>query len=99
MTPEVQTPRMDEIVAKEGIQHHRFYAYHMCSPTRSSIQSGRLPINVNTENAGPTIYNPKVGGGIGAGIPRNMTCMAQKLKKAGYHTAIVGKVRYLVEKK
>ena len=37
---EVRTPRMDALV-KEGIELDRAYSYQFCSPTRSSLQSGR----------------------------------------------------------
>ena len=40
-TPEVQTPVLDALVA-DGIELTRFYAYHMCSPSRSSLMSGRV---------------------------------------------------------
>ena len=82
---EVQTPNLDKMVS-EGVELNRFYAYHMCSPTRSALQSGRLPMHVNIVNADPTIYNASESTGTGAGIPRNMTCMASKLKQAGYAT-------------
>jgi arylsulfatase A-like enzyme len=90
-TPEVQTPRLDELV-REGIELTRFYAYHMCSPSRSSLLSGRLPIHVNVVNADPTIYNASESSGTGAGIPRNMTGLASKMKEGGYRTHMVGKV-------
>ena len=91
-TPEVQTPNMDALVA-DGIELMRFYAYHMCSPSRSSLMSGRLPMHVNIVNADPTIYNASESSGTGAGIPRNMTGLASKMKEAGYRTHMVGKVR------
>ena len=88
-TPEVQTPQLDELVS-EGIELNRFYAYHMCSPTRSSLQTGRLPLHVNIVNSNPTIYNASSFTGTGAGIPRNMSTIAGKMKKAGYHTVMAG---------
>ena len=36
---ETQTPVMDSLV-EDGVQLTRFYAYHMCSPTRSALQTG-----------------------------------------------------------
>ena len=84
----MQTPRLDELV-REGIELTRFYAYHMCSPSRSSLMSGRLPIHVNIVNADPTIYNASESSGTGAGIPRNMTGLGQKMKEGGYQTHMV----------
>ena len=87
---ETQTPILDGLV-KDGIELNRFYVFHACSPTRSALQTGRLPIHVNVINADPTIYNASSASGTGAGIPRNMTGMAEKLKSAGYHTVMAGK--------
>ena len=88
---EVQTPNMNALVREEGIELNRAYAYHMCSPTRSSLQSGRLPMHVNVVNSNPTIYNASESSGTGAGIPRNMTTVATKLRDAGYKTVMAGK--------
>ena len=55
---------------------NRYYAYHICSPSRSALQSGRLPVHVNTQNAAMSSVNPKDPVSGYAGIPRNMTCVA-----------------------
>ena len=89
-TDEVQTPRLDALV-EEGVELSRFYAYHMCSPTRSALQTGRHPMHVNMVNADPTIYNATESTGTGAGIPRNMTGVATKLRSVGYQAHMVGK--------
>lgn len=67
------------------------HSYKFCSPTRSSLQSGRLPVHVNTENAPPDVWNPDDPVSGFAAIPRNMTGIAAKLKSAGYQTHQVGK--------
>lgn len=87
---EVVTPNIDALV-KEGLELDQHYVYKFCSPSRSCLMSGRLPIHVNDKNAAPNIYNPddKVSGF--AGIPREMTGLAEKLKGAGYATHQVGK--------
>ena len=90
-TPEVKTPRIDEL-ARTGLELDRMYTYKFCSPSRSSLLSGRLPIHVNVVNADPTIYNASESSGTGAGIPRNMTGLASKMKEGGYRTHMVGKV-------
>ena len=66
--------------------------YQVCSPTRSSFQSGRLPVHVNVVNADPATYNPADPISGFAGIPRPMTGLAAVLKRAGYATHQVGKV-------
>lgn len=87
---EVKTPTMNSLV-KAGIELDRAYQYKFCSPSRSSLQSGRLPVHVNTKNLDMTAYNPKDPVSGFAAIPRNMTGMAEHLKAAGYATHQVGK--------
>ena len=87
---EVATPNIDALKA-EGVELTRHYAYRFCSPSRSAFQSGRLPVHVNTRNAEPTVRNPSDPVGGYAGIPVNMTSIAQVLKRAGYAAHFVGK--------
>ena len=87
---EVQTPHMDALVA-EGLELDRAYAYKFCSPSRSSLQSGRLPVHVNMVNLSPDISNAADPVSGFAAIPRNMTGIATKMREAGYKTHQVGK--------
>ena len=89
-TKEVQTPNFDSL-CKQGIELDQHYAYRFCSPSRSSLMSGRLPIHVNILNDAPDVHNPKDPVSGFQGIPRNMTGIATKLKAAGYATHQVGK--------
>eukprot|EP00729_Bicosta_minor_P001083 gene1083-4901_t len=82
---EVQTPVMDALV-KGGIELDQAYSYQFCSPTRSSLQSGRLPTHVNVENMGTNIWNPKNNVSGFSAIPRNMTGIATHMKDAGMAT-------------
>jgi len=66
---------MDALV-KEGIELNRHYVHMMCTPTRASFQSGRLPVHVLTRLSSPCDEN--------GAIPRNMTGIAAQLKTAGY---------------
>eukprot|EP00756_Hemistasia_phaeocysticola_P004781 Hpha_TRINITY_DN13003_c0_g1::TRINITY_DN13003_c0_g1_i1::g.69194::m.69194 len=79
---QVHTPTMDALV-KDGVELNRHYVHMMCTPTRSSYQSGRLPVHVLDRLLGPCDKN--------GAIPRNMTGVAAKLKTAGYATHHVGK--------
>jgi len=81
-TPENTTPYMASLVA-EGVQLDRHYVYHMCTPSRSSFLSGRLPVHVEVDLPNPE--NPNQG------VPRNMTCIASKMKELGWQTHVVGK--------
>jgi arylsulfatase B len=87
----VVTPNIDDLVA-QGLELQRHYVHKFCSPTRSSIQSGRLPVHVNLVNGDPTISNPRDPVSGWAGIPREMTGLGSVLAKAHYHTHMIGKV-------
>lgn len=81
-TEEVHTPTIDALV-KEGVELDRHYVHMTCTPSRSSLQTGRLPVHVITQLAGPCDEH--------GAIPRNMTGVAAQLKRAGYATHQVGK--------
>lgn len=87
---EVVTPNIDALAAS-GVILDRFYAYRFCSPSRSSFLTGRNPIHVNTGNDALTLYNAKDQVSGFAGIPRNMSAIAEKLASAGYNTVQAGK--------
>mmetsp|Transcript_16486 Transcript_16486/g.32008 ORF Transcript_16486/g.32008 Transcript_16486/m.32008 type:complete len:589 (+) Transcript_16486:306-2072(+) len=90
VSEEVHTPNMNQMV-KDGLELDRFYSYKICSPSRSSLQTGRIAQHVNVENVGPESFNPEDTMSGFAGIPRNMTGMATRLLEAGYRTHMVGK--------
>lgn len=87
---EVVTPNLDAL-ARSGVELRRHYTYSLCSPSRSSFQSGRLPVHVNVANAEPTVRNPADPVGGYAGIPVNMTGLGEKMRAGGYATAMTGK--------
>ena len=90
-TKEVVTPNIDGLV-EQGLELDQHYAYFFCSPSRASLLSGRLPIHVDDyPETRPDIYNPKDPVSGFAGIPRNMTGLATKMKLAGYAAHQVGK--------
>ena len=86
---EVQTPHLDALAAS-GAVLTRSYAFKYCSPTRSSLQTGRSPIHVNVLNSDIMQHNPSDPVGGFQGAPRNMTGIAAKLSGAGYATHMVG---------
>lgn len=81
---------MNQLVLN-GINLNQHYTFKFCSPTRSSIQSGRNPIHVNVQNVDPTRSNPADPVSGFSAIARNMTGLAMHLQGAGYATAAVGK--------
>eukprot|EP01084_Bolivina_argentea_P036017 66669_1 len=81
---EISTPNMDYL-ANNGLKLNRHYVHYVCSPTRSSVQSGRLPVHCNTNNT------PAIGNALN-GIPVNYTCIAERIKSdGGYSTHFIGK--------
>ena len=87
---EIKTPVMDALAA-EGVTLDRHYVFRFCSPTRSALLTGRNPIHVNVLNsdlAAANVSDPISGF---AGIPRNMSTMASRLREAGYRTVAAGK--------
>ena len=91
-SPEVQTPHLDALAAG-GIDFSHHYGFKSCSPSRCSFQTGRLPVHVLDANTVPESFNPNNTVSGYAGIPVNMTTIAWQLKKAGYTSHFVGKVR------
>ncbi len=78
------TPNMDRIV-NSGIKFTQFYAAPICSPSRASLLSGKVPQRVNLPgNAGASIDSKR-------GLPGAEFTMAEMFKQAGYQTAHIGK--------
>ncbi|QZP07643.1 arylsulfatase [Caenibius sp. WL] len=83
----VPTPTFDAL-AQQGLRYSRFNTAALCSPTRASLLTGRMPHNVNMGNVAnvPTGYD-----GYTSVIPKSAATVAEVLKKAGYNTAMLGK--------
>jgi len=79
---EIHSPNIDEL-AYTGLILDRHYTYKFCSPSRSSVMTGRLPIHVNIYNDDIT----KPGGGVDPGF----TMIAARLQEVGYITHMIGK--------
>ena len=67
----------------DGILLERHYSYKICSPSRCSLQSGRLAVHVNTVNTSPLVRNESDPVSGWAGIPVNMTTIGTKMKEGG----------------
>ncbi len=77
------TPFMDSQV-KSGLRLDQHYAYRYCSPTRSSLMTGRLPIHVNQQNnAG--------WGWTAAAVHPKFTMLPEKLASRNYVSHQIGK--------
>lgn len=79
---QIPTPNIDEI-ANTGIILNNYHAQPVCSPTRSSLMSGRHVIHTG-------IYMP-FSQGTNLRLSLNYTLLPAYLKKLGYATHMVGK--------
>jgi arylsulfatase I/J len=77
-------------LVKDGVELDRVYAYHYCSPTRSSFLTGRLPLHVNQINLGGGTANMS-GTIYREGVDVRMTMLPKKLAASGYVSYQIGK--------
>lgn len=77
---EIHTPNMDRI-AREGVQFTRFHVSPVCSPTRSSLMTGRF-------NYRTSVVDTYLGR---SNLHPDEVTMAQVFHNAGYQTGIFGK--------
>ena len=83
---DVQTPHIDRL-AKEGMLFPNMRANcTVCSPSRAALLTGRYPDRVGVPGVIRT--QPQDSWGY---LDPSVPTLADELKKAGYHTAIVGK--------
>jgi len=88
---DVKTPFLDSLIHSDSeptVELMRHYAFSVCSPTRASLLTGRLPAHVNQINGGSDF--PATDELI-AGMDLRMRTLPQLLGEAGYSTAHVGK--------
>lgn len=93
---EILTPTFDSLAA-EGVLLDRHYVFRFCSPTRSALLTGRNPIHVNVLNSDLAAANTSDPISGFAGLPRNISTVAEKLASVGYQTVQAGKVRHRYE--
>ena len=85
--PSIRTPHLDRMAA-EGLRFTDFYtADSVCSPSRSALLTGRLPVRTGMYGDKRRVLFPNSVGGL----PSSEITIAKALKPRGYATAIVGK--------
>ncbi len=85
--PYNRTPHLDAL-AQAGQRWTDFYvAAPVCSPSRGSLLTGRLPVRTGLYGDRIGVYFP----GDPGGFPAEETTLAEVLKEAGYRTGIFGK--------
>ncbi|MGI9576926.1 MAG: sulfatase-like hydrolase/transferase [Microthrixaceae bacterium] len=80
----VDTPRLDQL-ASQGIKFDNFNAEAQCTPTRSALITGRMPVRSGTTSV------PAPGTGLHYGLAPWEYTMANLLSDAGYATGCFGK--------
>ena len=80
----ISTPHVSQL-AEEGLVFQNWYSgYHICSPSRAAMMTGRLPIR---SGCAPSVFFASTPGGL----PANETTLAEALAPAGYRTMAIGK--------
>ena len=78
----IQTPNIDNF-ANEGLRLTNFNVQNQCTPTRSALHTGRLPIRTGNQKV-PAPGEPD-------GLSYWEYTLAELLSDAGYHTSLFGK--------
>ena len=87
--PTTRTPHLDALAAS-GIRFTQWYsAFHVCSPSRAAMMTGRLPIRSGL--AGGTWTGGVIVANAAGGLPHNETTIAEALKPKGYAALALGK--------
>ena len=85
--PEIKTPTLDKL-AFEGQKWTNFYtADPACTPSRAALLTGRYPIRSGMTSSKSGVLFPDST----KGLPHSELTIAEKLKEAGYASAIIGK--------
>lgn len=85
--PTIRTPHLDRM-ATEGQRWTSFYsADSVCTPSRSALLTGRLPIRTGMYSDTRRVLFPDSAGGL----PASEITIAELLKMRGYATAAIGK--------
>jgi arylsulfatase A len=87
--PTTHTPNIDAL-ANGGVRFTAWYSgFHICSPSRAAMLTGRLCVRSGTCGAGwlgGVFSNKPVGG-----LPTSEITFASALKNVGYTTCAMGK--------
>jgi arylsulfatase len=78
-----ETPNINAF-ARESLTFSRMYSEPTCTPTRTALLTGRLPVRSH-------MLEPKIVPPEGTGLHKDEVTLAELLKKTGYNTAHIGK--------
>jgi arylsulfatase B/arylsulfatase I/J len=80
---EIKTPVLDKL-ANEGVILEKYYVQPICTPTRSTMLTGRYQIHTGLQHGVLRPAQPN-------SLPLDETTIADKLSESGYKTHLVGK--------
>ena len=83
--PHVRTPNIDALAAGGVRCTSGYVTAPYCSPSRAGLLTGRYQTRFGHE------FNPHVGDEAVLGLPLDERTIADRLKSAGYATAVIGK--------
>ena len=79
----VRTPAIDEL-ALAGVRLEQYYVVQLCSPTRTSLLSGRYPYNIGMNEEVIVDGHPSC-------MPTTVATLADRLSASGWATSAYGK--------
>jgi len=79
-----QTPNIDALALSEGLVISNSYSFKVCSPTRSSLMTGRYPSTLGLSNF---VFSPN----FPAALTRQVSTISDEFKANGYSTHFIGK--------
>jgi uncharacterized sulfatase len=82
---EVQTPNLDRLAAEGALFLNAFTVTPVCSPSRASLFTGKVPTELGIEDWIDPKKEPEVG------LAPEFITWPKLLQKAGYKTALIGK--------
>lgn len=82
--PTLLTPHIDKL-ASNGIRLESFYTYRLCGPSRASLLTGRMPYKLEATRTNFIEFWEE------SGTELSYTMLPEQLRRAGYHTELVGK--------
>ena len=76
------TPNMDALAADGAVFDRAYCNTPLCSPSRASMMTGRMPSEIDCLDNGDD---------FAASVPT----FAHRLRKLGYHTALIGRMHFI----